>query len=544
MTDETRLLGDNDLDAGTLRSADGPLVSVFTATHDIEREIDTAFRSLLRQTYPQWEWVIVDDSSQPETSDYIAQLADTPAADGRIRLYRQHPLPHSVGASKAAAAALCRGKFIVELDHDDELMPNALELVAATFVAHPDVDFVYSDWIDWIDEPDGADGPGSFPPGWGFGFGGYATEMVGGRRVPVTLSPPITWETIRHIVAMPNHLRAWRTAFYRRIGGHDHRLPVADDYELMVRTFLHGMMAHIPRPLYIQHHSPAGTNTSRRRNAEIQQRVEQIAAELQTSIDRRCLSRGMSPRTTPPWSAEPIAMGNARIDVIAEAAASKKAPLVSVVVPTYGRPDLLHRAIASALQQTYTSLEVLVVGDACPDVDKVVAGIADARVRHWNLADRSDDLGATPRNYALKAMARGTLVAYLDDDNWWDPGHLASLVDLLIRDPLTSFAFSSFTVAGETIECRRPRRFQIDTSALLHRRFLPERCGFWRSPSAVDWAHDWEFVSRWDDEPWQASLQSTVHYTLETSHQDLAAVRVMKAAAEEERLAALARSGE
>ncbi|MGI8485178.1 MAG: glycosyltransferase family 2 protein, partial [Thermomicrobiales bacterium] len=155
-------------------------------------------------------------------------------------------------------------------------------------------------------------------------------------------------------------------------------------------------------------------------------------------------------------------MGNARIDVIAEAAASRNAPLVSVVVPTFSRPDLLRRAIASALNQTYTDLEVLVVGDACPDVDKVVAGIVDARVRHWNLADRADDLGATPRNYALKAMARGTLIAYLDDDNWWDPGHLASLVDLLIRDPLTSFAFSSFTVAGETIECRRPRRFQID----------------------------------------------------------------------------------
>ncbi|MGI8485179.1 MAG: glycosyltransferase [Thermomicrobiales bacterium] len=300
MTYETRPLRDNDSDSGT-RQLDGlPLVSVFTATHDIEQEIDTAVRSLLRQTYPRWEWVVVDDSSRPETFDHLMRLADAPAADGRIRLVRQYPLPHSVGASKAAAAGLCRGEFIVELDHDDELMPNALELVAATFGAHPDVDFVYSDWIDWIDNPDGEAGPGRFPAGWGFGYGGYASEMVGGRRVPVTLSPPITWETIRHIVARPNHLRAWRTVFYRRIGGHDPRLPVADDYELMVRTFLNGLMAHIPRPLYVQHHSPAGTNTSRHRNAEIQQRVEQIAAEQQASIDRRCLSLGMLPRTTSP----------------------------------------------------------------------------------------------------------------------------------------------------------------------------------------------------------------------------------------------------
>ncbi len=218
-------------------------------------------------------------------------------------------------------------------------------------------------------------------------------------------------------------------------------------------------------------------------------------------------------------------------------------PLVSVVVPTFSRPDLLQRAIASGLNQTYTNLEVLVVGDACPDVDAVIAGIADGRVRHWNLADRADDLGATPRNYALKAMARGTLIAYLDDDNWWDPGHLASLVDLLIRDPLVSFAFSSFTVAGETIACRRPRRFQIDTSALLHRRFLLERFGYWRPPAEVDWAHDWELVSRWVDEPWNASLQPTAHYTLETSHQDIAVVRMMQAVAEEERLAAISGPG-
>ncbi|MGI8484054.1 MAG: hypothetical protein ACR2OU_07300 [Thermomicrobiales bacterium] len=100
------------------------------------------------------------------------------------------------------------------------------------------------------------------------------------------------------------------------------------------------------------------------------------------------------------------------------------------------------------------------------------------------------------------------------------------------------------SAAREHQRFRRPRRYQIDTSALLHRHFLPERYGFWRSPSEVDWAHDWEFVSRWIDEPWQASLQPTAHYTLETSHQDLAAVRTMHAVAEEERLANLARSGE
>ncbi len=512
-----------------------PLVSVFTATYDIGQEIETAYRSLIRQSYSHWEWVIVDDSPHLETAACIEALADLPAAEGRIRVFRQYPLPQSVGATKAAAGALCRGEFMVELDHDDELMPNALELVAATFVWQPDIDFVYSDWVDWIDETNGAEGPGLFPPAWGFGLGAYATEMVRGHRVPVALSPPITWETIRHIVSTPNHLRAWRTAFYRRIGGHDHRLPVADDYELVVRTFLHATMAHIPRPLYIQHHSPDGTNTSRRRNAEIQLHVEQTANAYRVAIDHRCLTWGMTPAGSPPWSWVPIAAANARIDVVAGEAEERGLPLVSIVIPTYSRAELLQRAIGSALSQSYANIEVLVVGDHCPDVDEIIAGIDDPRVRHWNLAERADDLGTTPRNYALKVMARGTLVAYLDDDNWWEPDHLSSLVGLLVHDPQASFAFSSFEVAGVTIECRCPRRFQIDTSAIVHRRFLPERYGYWRPPSETEWAHDWEFVSRWADEQWVASLQPTLHYTLDTSHQGPATVEFMKAVADEER---------
>jgi len=82
-----------------------PLVSVFTATYDIGQEIETAYRSLIRQSYAHWEWVIVDDSPHPETAAYIEALADLPATGGRLRFFRQYPLPQSVGATKAAAGA-------------------------------------------------------------------------------------------------------------------------------------------------------------------------------------------------------------------------------------------------------------------------------------------------------------------------------------------------------------------------------------------------------------------------------------------------------
>lgn len=136
----------------------GPLVSVVTPAHNIGVGIERAWRSFLAQTYGHWEWVVVDDSTGSATADHVTGLADEPETAGRLRLFRQYPPPGSIGASKAAAGALCRGEFIVELDHDDELLPMALELVAATFVSHPDIGFVSSDWVDRIDEPDGLAG--------------------------------------------------------------------------------------------------------------------------------------------------------------------------------------------------------------------------------------------------------------------------------------------------------------------------------------------------------------------------------------------------
>jgi hypothetical protein len=81
---------------------------------------------------------------------------------------------------------------------------------------------------------------------------------------------------------------------------------------------------------------------------------------------------------------------------------------------------------------------------------------------------------------------------------------------------------------------------QIDTNALLHRRFLLERFGYWRGPGETDWgrAHDWELVSRWQDEPWVASLKPTVLYTLERSTRGEQLLSAVRDVAEQERKAA------
>ena len=402
------------------------LLSVFTAAHQTGAKIDTPWRSLLAQTYANWEWVVVDDSRDPETIEHLTDIAESIAAGERVRLYRREP-DGSIGASKAVAAGLCRGEVLVELDHDDELLPCALETVAAALGTHQDVDFVYSDWIDTVSTPAGPSPVALYPSGWGFGFGAYGSEIIDSQRLPVALAPAMTWETVRHIVSMPNHLRAWRTSAYRCIGGFNPDIWVGDDYELLVRTFLSGAMGRIPRPLYIQHHDLDGGSASRVRNDLIQELVSRVAVARQRDLDVRCQSLGAVPHHGRPLtSAEQLHCASVLIDPLADAAAARGTPLISVIVPALQPRERLERALHSVLGQTYSNIDVLVVGCASPFIDEVVSAHADQRVRHWNLDGDHEDRDSAACNYALRAMARGTLVAYFDERDEWSFDHLES----------------------------------------------------------------------------------------------------------------------
>ena len=167
------------------------------------------------------------------------------------------------------------GDILVELDHDDELTPDALQEIQDAF-ANPDIGFVYSDWCELF-----ADGTsGKYPQGWAFGFGEeYWSEE---HHCWVMSAPPVNDVTARHIVSMPNHVRAWRASVYRGLNGHNPAYEVADDYELCVRTILNTEYLHIPKLLYKQHIGPH--TAQRARNDAIQNHVLQIASFYDASI--------------------------------------------------------------------------------------------------------------------------------------------------------------------------------------------------------------------------------------------------------------------
>jgi glycosyltransferase involved in cell wall biosynthesis len=264
--------------------ADGkPLVTVFTAAYKTGEKIHRPFRSLREQTYANWEWVIVDDSDDDgKTFQMLSSLA---GQDHRIRIFK--PGEHSgiIGEVKNWACRLAKGNILLELDHDDELTDYALDCVVRGFGQFVEAGFLYTDCAEIYEDGTSL----SYRDGWAFGYGSYVDVEYRGKLYKSGSPGNINSKTIRHISSTPNHIRAWRKSFYEAIGGHNKELHVADDYEIMVRTFLKTRIVRVPKLCYLQH---IGNTAQQKRNKEIHRHVRSIRAHYDRMIHERFLELG------------------------------------------------------------------------------------------------------------------------------------------------------------------------------------------------------------------------------------------------------------
>jgi glycosyltransferase involved in cell wall biosynthesis len=229
-----------------------------------------------------------------------------------------------------------------------------------------------------------------------------------------------------------------------------------------------------------------------------------------------------------------------------EQASLHERPLVSVVLPTRDRCALLPRAIASVTRQTYVNWELLVVDDASADATAaVIAGISDKRVKGF----RGKGGGVcAARNIGL-SQARGSLVAYLDDDNIMHPGWLKAVVWAFEQHPATQVLYGAFIVDDKArlaghgrgqlpqlyfhgYDYRAAARHNVaDMGCIAHRAGLPEA----RFDESLREMGDWDLFLRLTRQSEPFALPAIAcFYTTDapsrlsggpTFHSDLAAVR-------------------
>ena len=203
-----------------------PVFSVIMPVYDPPQEyLSQAIESVLNQIYPHWELCIADDASnQP----YVKQtLQNYAKADSRIKVVFRQENGHIVQASNSALAQ-AMGEFVVTLDHDDLLTPDALYETALLLNKCPDTDIVYSDSDVISFDPESDDfqlyGP-AFKPDW----------------------CPDSFLSVMYTC----HLGCYRRALVEQIDGYRSGFEGSQDYDLMLRlTEKTRKISHIPKILY------------------------------------------------------------------------------------------------------------------------------------------------------------------------------------------------------------------------------------------------------------------------------------------------------
>jgi glycosyltransferase involved in cell wall biosynthesis len=133
------------------------------------------------------------------------------------------------------------------------------------------------------------------------------------------------------------------------------------------------------------------------------------------------------------------------------------APLVSVIIPTIRRPQLLLRATRGVLRQTMSEIEVIVVVDGHdPEALQALGSIDDPRLRVKALSKAMGCAGA--RNVGV-GEAQGRWIAFLDDDDEWLPQKLEIQVQTAERyphiRPIVSCRFVARSEEGDLVWPRR-----------------------------------------------------------------------------------------
>ena len=122
-----------------------PVISIITPYYNTGEVFLDTYYSVLNQTYPFFEWIIVDDGSTDPAS--IKQLNDLSKKDRRIKLFRKNNEGPAIARDYALTKVSKESKYIYFQDSDDFIEPTLLECLYWTLETHPEASFAYTDIV-------------------------------------------------------------------------------------------------------------------------------------------------------------------------------------------------------------------------------------------------------------------------------------------------------------------------------------------------------------------------------------------------------------
>jgi GT2 family glycosyltransferase len=366
-------------DAEALRAetdalAHKPLISVVMPVYNTPAKLlEEAIASVAGQIYPNWELCIADDRS---TEPHVRRIFESwQCRESRVKVVLREENGHISHATNSAFA-LATGEWIAMLDHDDLLRPNALAEVALEIARHPDAELIYSD-EDKLD--------------------------ASGRRYDPYFKPDFSRELFRSQNYL-NHLTVHRAENIRAVGGWRSGFEGSQDYDLNLRIFERVDMAnirHIPKVLY---HWRAVEGSTAIAAGEKNYAYAAGQRALEDHVARMKLPATVEPAPDTPFYRLKFAVPEPQ-------------PLVSLVIPTRDRLELVRNCVDSILEKTtYRNYEIVIVDNGSVEKE-TLAWFAKIR-RKGNirvLSYKKPFNYAAINNFAV-GKAKGEIVGLVNND--------------------------------------------------------------------------------------------------------------------------------
>jgi GT2 family glycosyltransferase/glycosyltransferase involved in cell wall biosynthesis len=345
------------------------VVPVYNPPIDVLRAM---IGSVIDQTVGDWELVLVDDAS-PDRK-VCPELRDWSVADGRIRVIERGENGNiSVATNEAAAAA--RGEFLVLLDHDDLLAPDALAHLSLYLDTHPEADLVYSD-EDKVDA-DGRRHSPQFKPDW-------SPELLLG-------------------FCYTAHLTVIRRRLYNQAGGMRVGFEGSQDHDFWLRASeLARGIGHVPQVLYHWRILPGSTALSGHCKPAS---FEAGRRAVEETFHRRgvvCRIRQID------WAA---GAGCAIFEPVMPDDGSS----VAILIPSRNHGPRLKIAIDSLAKTTYRNYRIYVL-DNDSDDRPTLEYLASLPHRVLRISNRDGRFNFSAINNSAAAMVQEDLLLFLNDD--------------------------------------------------------------------------------------------------------------------------------
>jgi GT2 family glycosyltransferase len=371
-----------------------PLISVIMPVYETPQwALREAIDSVRQQLYPHWELCIADDASNaPHVTDVLHQAV---AEDSRIKWMRRDQNGH-ISAASNSALSLAAGEFVALMDHDDRLAQHALYEVVVALNNDPRLDIIYSD-EDQIDRKGRRFKP-YFKTDWNI-------DLLLGHN-------------------MISHLGVYRRSLLQHVGGFREGFEGSQDYDLALRcadATVPDRIFHIPAVLY---HWRRGYGPASFSEEQLAQCSAAALRAIRDHLNRRQEIGEVIPHPIlPHWNRVIRPLPN-------------PAPLVSLIIPTHDRADLLGRCVDGLLNRTdYPEIEVLIVDHAseAPETFELFEKLKQDP--HVRILSYKGNFNYSAINNMAVTEAKGSIVGLINNDvDVINSGWLSEMVSLAIMD--------------------------------------------------------------------------------------------------------------